>query len=547
VQGVDYPYGAQRGSIAAANPLATLTPSFEPVPAAADASGLSRKTKVWRRVLIPSFGDLFFIALLAWLFICGSYGWKALLMDGDTGWHIRTGQYILQHHAVPTQDLFSFSRPGAQWFAWEWLSDVLYALLFRAGGLKAIVLLAGVLITGCATVILRYSLWRGANPLLATFTTLLAVGGSSMHFLARPHLFTFALLPICIWIVEADRRKTSRWIWILIPLGAVWINLHGGYFLFLALLAALVAGTLVEEWLAGGRWIRSGRYFVLFVGCSASSLLNPYGIALHVHVFEYLRSDWIRNLIQEFQAPSFRTEGQLQFEVLLLIGLVATGSLLQRRQVTEALWLVFLAHSSLISVRHAPIYCAVAAPLIAEQMSGWWRSWMSSRGKSSIGRIVQQVGEDLLPAFRRTSVWPVAVVLALVVLDAPLKWPSDFPAEGFPTVMVHQNAALLQSDRLLTTDQWADYLIYSFYPRQKVFVDGRSDFYGEALGNEYLHLLQGAYDWQGILKRHGFEVVLVPANWPLAEMMKLDRSWQVVQDDSRAILFRRRRERAVGN
>ena len=113
--------------------------------------------------------------------------------------------------------------------------------------------------------------------------------------------------------------------------------------------------------------------------------------------------------------------------------------------------------------------------------------------------------------------------------------------------MVHQNAELLQSGRLLTTDQWADYLIYSFYPRQKVFVDGRSDFYGETLGNEYLHLLQGAYDSQGILRQHGFEVALLPVNWPLVEMLKLDRSWQVVQDDSRAILFRRRSERTIGH
>jgi hypothetical protein len=79
------------------------------------------------RALAPSMSDLFFIALVSWLFIFGASGWKSLLGDGDTGWHIRTGQYILAHHAVPTQDLFSFSRPGAPWFAWEWLTDVLYA------------------------------------------------------------------------------------------------------------------------------------------------------------------------------------------------------------------------------------------------------------------------------------------------------------------------------------------------------------------------------------------------------------------------------------
>jgi hypothetical protein len=93
---------------------------------------------------------------------------------------------------------------------------------------------------------------------------------------------------------------------------------------------------------------------------------------------------------------------------------------------------------------------------------------------------------------------------------------------------------------LLTPDQWGDYLIYCFYPRQRVFVDGRSDFYGETLGREYLHLLQGAYDWRAILKRNGFDRALVPVDWPLTAILKLDPSWQVVEDDGKAILFRRR-------
>src|SRR5581483_2463528 len=173
---------------------------------------------------MPSFSDLFFVALIAWLFVCGASGWKSLLMDGDAGWHIRTGQYILAHGQVPKQDLFSFSRPNAPWFAWEWLADVLDAALFQFGGLKAIVLFAGVLIGIYATVVLRYTLWRGANALLAITTTLLAVGGSSMHFLARPHVFTLLLLPVCIWIIESDRRNPSRWLWALVPLTALWTN-----------------------------------------------------------------------------------------------------------------------------------------------------------------------------------------------------------------------------------------------------------------------------------------------------------------------------------
>jgi hypothetical protein len=192
-------------------------------------------------------------------------------------------------------------------------------------------------------------------------------------------------------------------------------------------------------------------------------------------------------------------------------------------------------------LRHAPLYAAVAAPLLASELSVWWKSAAAQRKKSSILNILHQLGEDLTPNFGRTSIWPAAVLVVLVFLDAPIKWPRDFPSEAFPLAMVHDNAKVLQSGRLLTTDQWGDYIIYSSYPEQKVFIDGRSDFYGESLGTEYLHLLQGAYDWRDILDRWKFQVALLPVEWPLSQLLKLDPSWQVIKDDSHAILFRRLR------
>jgi hypothetical protein len=503
--------------------------------------------RILARVITPSCSDFFFIALIVWMFVWGPNGWISLLGDGDTGWHIRTGQYILEHHSVPTRDLFSFSRPGAPWFAWEWLTDVTYALSFQVAGLKAIVLIAAVMITAFATIILRYTLWRGANALVAPVTTMLAVGASSMHFLARPHLYTLLLLPICLWLLEVDRRENTRWLWILIPVTALWTNLHGGFVIFLACLGMLLLACGIERMQGQPRWPQIRRYSALLIGCSLASLANPYGIELHIHIWQYLRADWIQNIVQEFQAPTFRSEGQLQFEGLLLAGLVTAGFLVRRRQFTEALWLVFLAHASLISVRHAPLYATVAAPLIACEISEWWRSAVAGMKKSSALRILYQLGADLTPGFRRTSIWPAVLILTLAVMDAPLKWPRDFPSVMFPTEMVQRHADLIASGRLLTPDQWGDYIIYTFYPRQKVYVDGRSDFYGEKLGREYLHLLNGAYDWRAILDRNGFNVALLPVDWPLASMLKLDPSWRVVQDDTRVILFERLRRQTPGN
>jgi hypothetical protein len=137
--------------------------------------------------------------------------------------------------------------------------------------------------------------------------------------------------------------------------------------------------------------------------------------------------------------------------------------------------------------------------------------------------------------------------LVLAALGTPLNWPRDFPSDLFPTAIVHQHAGLIVSGRLLTPDQWGDYMIYSFYPREKVYVDGRSDFYGEKLGQEYLHLQQGAYDWKTIMDRNRFDVALLPVDWPLSSMLKLDPSWRVVQDDTKAVLFQRLRRQTPAN
>jgi hypothetical protein len=469
-----------------------------------------------------------------WLFVAGSHGWDSLLGDADIGWHIRTGEWILANHTVPTHDLFSFSKPGAQWFAWEWLSDVIFALLFRAAGFKGVVLAAGVVIGLYSTIIIRYTFWRGANAMVALPLVLLGVGSSTVHFLARPHVFTFLFLAIAMWLIESDRRQRTRYLWLLIPLTILWVNLHGGFFMFLACLGLLVAGSTIEGWLGRG-WANVRRYGLLFAACAAASVVNPYGIHLHWHIGEYLRSDWIRNNIQEFQAPTFRSEGQLQFEVVLILALLVVTLLVRGRRITEALWVLFLAHSALTSLRHAPLLALVAIPLIAEELSSIWKRSAVKGRRNSIAGTLHTLGADLAEPFRRSSVW--IAVTVVIVACAPLQWPADFPKELFPTTLVAHNRQRFETARLLTTDQWGDYLIFHYYPRLKVYVDGRSDFYGEQLGKEYLHVLQLSADWQRIVERRGFDTVLLGPEWPLVQMLKRSPDWRVVEETGKAVLL----------
>ena len=294
----------------------------------------------WARVFVPSLSDLFFLATMCWLFM-GTQGWMGLLADADVGWHIRTGEYILNHHAVPHHDLYSFSKSGAPWYAWEWLSDVIDATLFRFAGLKGVVLAAGVTIALFATTLIRRITGCGVNLFVALVVALLGVGSASMHFLARPHMFTLLLLSISMWMVETDRDGSApaRRIYWLVPITMVWTNLHGGFLAIIAVLGLTAVGSAIEECISAHeraaherarqgsllhtlrqvRWTNPLRYGILTAACGAVTLVNPYGWGLHQHIVEYLRSDWIRNVVQEFQSPSFRDENMLQFEALLFM------------------------------------------------------------------------------------------------------------------------------------------------------------------------------------------------------------------------------------
>ncbi len=356
---------------------------------------------------------------------------------------------------------------------------------------------------------------------------MLAIGASSIHYLARPHVFTLVLLSISMWMIESDLRKPAKWIWLLVPITIVWTNLHGGFLVLIAVTGITAIATL------------SIRYGLLTAACALASVVNPYGIRLHQHVGEYLRSDWIRSYVQEFQSPSFRTESMMQFEALLIAGIIVAGFLFRQRRFAEALWIIFFAHQALGSARHVPIFAIVASPVIAEQLTKFWSDWTAGAKKSSPVAIINQMSADFIGGFRRTSIWPALGATALMLIGRPIAWPKDFPEEMFPTALIHQHEKEIFTERLLTTDQWADYLIY-LNPRIKVYVDGRSDFYGREIGNEFLHLTGGQPDWQKTMQKYAFSLVLLPKESALVQLLKTQPEWHIAGEDGKNILLARK-------
>jgi len=542
--------------------------------------------------VMPSLTDVVFLLPVVFLFTKMD-GAKAMLGDGDTGWHVRTGEWILANGRVPHVDMFSFTKPGQPWFAWEWLWDIMFALIHRSWGLGGVVVASMLVISLTYMLVYKLALRRCGNPLVAVTLAALAAGGSSIHWLARPHLFSLLFMAIFLWILENVRESSGaalgfsdmtgsqrpgslgdqhlgaeagasvwdRWpalhsatsaLWLLPILTVVWTNIHGGFFIGIILCGAYGGGELLGAVFASdcaGRKDavkRSLKYLGAAAGCAAASLVNPYTYHLHEHIYTYLKDPFLTEQITEFQGTNFQMAPMIFFELLLAAGLGAAVWYGMRKQFTELLLIAGWGHLGLLVVRNVPVFLIVAPMVVARPLCAWMAALseapIASWARSFLSTLLE-IGEEIVPLERpwRLHVVPAVVlaVLGLAILSPaavgklkPVYDPKRYPEAALASISG-------PGQRVFTHDEWGDYLIYRLWPQGgKVFVDGRSDFYGTKFDETYVDVMNVKYDWEKTLAGYGVNTILLPVNAALAGALKESRNWKVAFDDHESIVFR---------
>ncbi|MEO7650130.1 MAG: hypothetical protein ABIZ80_06660 [Bryobacteraceae bacterium] len=493
---------------------------------------------------LPSLADFLFAAVLGWviLFSIGNTGF-GLLQDASTGTHIRTGDYIREHAAVPRTDMFSFSKPGDRWFAFEWLWDVLFSFVHQLAGLKGVILLSAGMIALLHLILLLHMLWRGANAILVVVALNLGVGAMSIHFLARPHLFTMLFLAGALILLDRDEREPTRAIWWLVPASIPWVNLHPGFLALPVSLAIFAAGKALESLTdaehRGSLFVSAIRYGLLSISCIAASGINPYGFAVHLHVLKFMSEKWVSQMVYEHQPPRLGTGAMIPFEILLVCGGVFAIVSMRRRQFAWPLLMLAWSYAALHSSRHIAIYTLITLPLIAGEAGILWNRWAERLPRRSIGRTLADLAAEHTPNFQRVTLWTPLVFACFWFTDFGLPWPNDFPSATNPVAIAARQAKVITSGRLFTTDAWADYLNYRNYPNQKLFVDGRSDFFGEDIFKDYLRILNGEPGWDLLLDKYQFTAVLTPVRGDLARQLDQRSGWRLLEKDNLAALLER--------
>ncbi len=485
-------------------------------------------------LFLPSIADTLFLALFFYLSFSAGRG---LLNDADTGYHVRAGEYILKTISIPRQDIFSHISPPIPWTAHEWLSEVIMALLHKSFGLTGVVLFFAFLISLVYALIFKWLSSITRNIILATVITLLVITSSPMHWLARPHIFSWLFIVVWYFILDAFEQGGINHLRVLPIIMLLWVNLHGGFIIGFVLLGIYLLGNLLQS-LFGPIETREPartrvRALAVTTGlCLLAAVINPYGVNILLFPFRLVDNKYLMDHVTEFLSPNFHEPLLFKYLLLGMIALFAVG----RRKLTtiELLLILFFTNMALYSIRHVPLFAIISAPILLRCIEP-----LLSEGQGRFAELLNRKAAGIASVDNAAVgyLWPIIGVTAVVICAGAgtINFTFDPKLKAVEAVKFLQREPI--SGNMYNNDEIGDYIIYAASPQYRVFFDGRSDMYGTARMKEYNKVAGFEDGWEQVLDKYRMNWIIFDANSVLSRYLLGKSQWHLIYADKVANIF----------
>lgn len=467
--------------------------------------------------------------------------------DPDVWWHLKTGQLIAQTRTVPRVDPFSFTRAGYPWVAHEWLTELFIYGIYRTTGWGGLIVVFAVMVS--AAFVLVYL--RSAPGYFSGVMVLLGAWATAPLWGVRPQMIS--LLLTSLWLLILERSEFNRvLLWWTLPLTVVWVNLHAGFALGLALLLLFLAGESLEQFATSVQpnYARLRALAITFAFDLLLVLLNPNSSRMYLYPVETLRSQAVQNYIAEWASPNFHHAEYLPFLVLLLAATACLAWSRSRVRPRDILLLFVGTLAALSAIRMIPLFVLIAVPILTRLVELWVGSGRSgSRGLGS-----SRFGAGLARATQAGHLWlvpaPFADVLNALILigfaglvgfqvDRVVHRQPQVEARNFPSGAVAYLQAHPAAGPLFNLYDWGGYLIWKLDRQTPVFIDGRADLYGDSLMRQFSDTYDLKRDWQKPFQTLKIGTVLVRPDAPLAVALQHVPGWVVQYSDPQAVILER--------
>jgi len=486
--------------------------------------------------LIPSLADIMFVSLFLVLSLSAN-NW--LLADGDTGYHIRAGEYIIDTLSIPKHDMFSFISPPLPWTAHEWLSEVIMAAIHSAAGLTGVFIFFSFIIA--LVYFLMFKIIRAYNGdiLTTSFVALLVLATSQIHWLARPHIFSLVLMVVWYYLLDKYQYQHKNYLYLLPPMMLLWVNLHGGFLTGFILIGIYLFGNVVavitsEDSKRDLHRRKAGKLGLLTAVCLLVCLINPYTYHILLFPFKLASNKFLMDHISEFMSPNFHNVSVLFFEffILLTLGLLALSRM--RLSIIELTMILLFTHMSLYSGRYIPLFAIIVAPVLVrqagpmlEESDGKFISFLRKRS-SNISAI---------DASAKGYLWPIIAVVLVAALAVKGNIEHNFDEKTKPVAAVEFLEKEALPGNMFDNDEFGDYIIYAAWPKYKVFVDGRSDMYGTGIMKEYFKVRDFRQGWEKIIKKYDINWIIYNADSVFSRFLIEHGDWELIYADKVANIF----------
>ena len=366
---------------------------------------------------IPSIANIFFLSLFLYLsFFAG----KGLLGDGDTGYHIRAGEYILETLSIPSQDIFSFHKPPLSWTAHEWLSEVIMAMVHRSFGLTGVVIFFSFLIS--LTYSLFFKILKANDDIVwSVFFAILVLTSSQIHWLARPHIFSLLLMIIWYYVLDEYQYKDRNYLYVLPPIMLLWVNLHGGFLGGFILIGIYLFGNIVNFITSQDLEKDLSKKKVKLLGlttivCLFVCLINPFGYHILLFPFKLVSNKFIMDHVTEFMPPNFHDPLPFKYFLLLMFVIFAISAI--KTNLIELLLILMFTNMSLYSARYIPLFSIIAAPILLRQSNT-----ILERSDGRLAKFLKTRSDNISKIDTSTKgyLWPVAAIILVIFLQKPAK------------------------------------------------------------------------------------------------------------------------------
>jgi len=483
-----------------------------------------------KKYAVPGIQNIYFCIIFLLVLVSGP---QMLSGDSDLGRHLALGNYILENHVVPSRDVFSHTLPDQPRPPYEWLTQVLFALVYRLLHLDGIILMTAIVISVTFALLYKYANDRCGSPALVLATAFLASSSSSIHWLPRPHIFTFLFLAIWIERLEKLRKGETVRLFIFPLMMLFWANMHGGFVFGILAWGAYFAGWLWERIRNNAVYQTGPRFLIVGISALIASVITPD----LWHNWEAILNNgnaYILSRTNETLPPDLTYPATVPFLILLFTTILLF--LIHRKKLPAAHFFLVTGFGFMsgLMARNIPLFAIVATPVICELAVNSLRSiqaWTQMERRFAV-----------FDSKTKTQVLPTLMILLTCGYFSyhfarTGESIYQFNPRVFPVQAADWLETNLQRGNMFNEFNWGGYLLFRFNGMQHVFVDSQSDFYGEPLLRDYEQIMTAQGDWQGKLETYRISWVIIPNNMPLTKALSESQKWRQVYQDNTAKIF----------